>query len=201
MHSYSVWNIYRVYYWNKLRDKCSSCWSLLHKFQSIFNVSVSHVSVMVLVDSKGQSDPGWSADTLKLPFYHRERARLLSEYYWWPFLCRCISRDANITTSFHQLSRLITHRALSPLSPFTSTTHCSVCYQNTFWTPGIGVLISWKDRTLSVSTSVTTSFEYKVATDPVTRLWSDSDLQHRIQTYSKMKLKEQPIRVSARSKA
>ena len=71
---------------------------------------------MVLVDSKRQSDPGWSADALELAFYHRERARLLSEYYWWPFLCRCSSRDTNITTSFRQLSRLITQSFISTVT-------------------------------------------------------------------------------------
>ena len=155
----------------------------------------------VMVYSKRQSDPGLSTDTLGVPFYHSKRARLLSEYYCCPFLCRCSTTDANITTSFHLVSRLITHRALSPLSPLTSTTYCSVCCQNTFWTPGVGVLISWKGRALSVSSSVTTTFEYKVATDPVTRWWKDSELQQRVQTYSKMKLTEQPIRVAARSKA
>jgi len=122
-----------------------------------FKASICHVSVMV--DSKRQSDPSWSTDTLELLFYHRKQARLLSKYYWWPSLCRCSSRDTSITTSVHLLSRLITHRALPTLSPFTSTTYCSVCYQNTLWTPGVGVLISWKGKTLSDDSSGTTTLE------------------------------------------
>ena len=38
MSSYCIQNMYRVDYWNKLRKKSASCWSLLHNYYATHNI-------------------------------------------------------------------------------------------------------------------------------------------------------------------